>query len=263
MNQMLKDMYELFSIIGPSGKEEAVANYLEPRLVQLLDWVGRDEYGNLLGELKVGSGEGKAILLSAHMDTVDFLVPGRRIEVDGLIFRSTSAILGGDDRAGIAIVLEVLRQLKDSSFDGVIKVAFTREEEIGRVGSQQIPHKWLQEVELAIVADRKGSRDIVISCGDWYEFCDPEVGQFFERMGESIGMDDWRAVAGGISDAMTFASYGIPSVNLSAGYYNPHTDQEYVDAAACYKTVLLILEALEQSHSIPCVTAGNTLIGRI
>jgi di/tripeptidase len=80
-------------------------------------------------------------------------------------------------------------------------------------------------------------------------------------MGERAGMSGWRAVAGGISDAMTFASRGIPSVNLSAGYYYPHTEQEYVDAAASFETALLILEALHHSDEIPHVTRRNSTPG--
>src|SRR3970040_1993282 len=60
-----------------------------------------------------GTKPGEPILLSAHMDTV---VPGRGIkpirEADRIRTDGTT-ILGGDDKSGIAIILEVLRVLKE------------------------------------------------------------------------------------------------------------------------------------------------------
>lgn len=53
-------------------------------------------------------------------------------------------------------------------------------------------------------------------------------------------MDDWKIIPGGISDAMVFLVYGIPSVNLSAGYKNEHQETETVDYKSTFETVLLV-----------------------
>jgi putative aminopeptidase FrvX len=169
------------------------------------------------------------------------------------IWYSSSGPLGADDLAGIAIILDVLRNLNQTpSFQGRLKLAFTREEEIGRIGSEQIDPFWLEDVQLCIVVDRKGSRDIVVR-NSRMRFCDPRFGDYFEAIGTMCGMSGWQAVQGGISDAVTFASYGIPSVNLSAGYEYEHTDEEYVNVIHCKETIQLIVQSLLSFHTAGCL----------
>lgn len=239
---MKQQLIELLNITAHSGNEKPVRKYLQPILSELLDRVIVDDYGNLLGEKIIGTGDGATILLSAHMDTVKGVLANRKlIEKDGKISASKGA-LGADDRAGIAIILEVLRNLgKLKSFNGVIKVAFSRQEEVGCVGAEKIDTKWYQDADLAIVVDRRGNRDIVVGCGT--AFCSDEVGLFMEEVSALAEMD-WKCVEGGISDAMVFSHNGVNSINLSAGYYNEHTDKEYVVLSQMKDTVKLILQTI-------------------
>ncbi|MED4785231.1 M20/M25/M40 family metallo-hydrolase [Brevibacillus choshinensis] len=245
MKKIEAELLELLQIVGPSGEEEEVVRYMKPRMEQVLERVYLDSYSNLLGELVCGSGAGPTILLCAHMDTVNWMVPGRQVLRDGDVFTSSAGILGADDRAGMAIVMAVVRNVGATNFHGRLKLAFTREEEIGRYGSKAMDRAWLNDVDLAVVVDRRGNRDIVTSRGNIQPFCDPSVGAFFEHAGTAAGMPDWRAVQGGISDACTFASYGINSVNLSAGYLYEHTEKERVDLNWVKETTKLILTALD------------------
>jgi putative aminopeptidase FrvX len=241
MKNLRKQLLKLLSIHGVSGQETNVRSYLKPILEHKMDSVKIDSYGNLLAEKKVGNGQGATVLLSAHMDTVKGVLADRElIEKNGTISSSEGA-LGADDRAGIAIILTVLNNINKLGFDGTIKIAFSREEEIGCVGSSKIDPYFYKDVDLAIVVDRRGSRDIVVGCG--MAFCSNEVGHFMEDVSKMADMD-WKATEGGISDAMTFAEEGVNSVNLSAGYYNEHTDKEYVVLAEMRDTVRLILQAI-------------------
>lgn len=244
MKKMRKQFIKLLNIHAVSGNEKPVRDYLKPILNDILDTVWVDNYGNLLGEVMVGTGEGATILLSAHMDTVQGVRKDRKLVYSdgGDIISSSVGALGADDRAGIAIIMEVLRNLKDTKFNGTIKVAFSREEEIGCVGSKQINSQWYADADLAIVVDRRGSRDIVTGC--YGAFCCNEVGYFMEGVSASIGMN-WRAVEGGVSDAYTFSGKGVNSINLSAGYYGEHTDKECVSLAEMGDTVRLINATLD------------------
>lgn len=239
--QMRKQLVKLLGIHGVSGDEGKVRDYLKPILTQKMDEVEVDSYGNLLATKKIGDGNGATILLSAHMDTVRGVVADRQlIEKDGVISSSRGA-LGADDRAGIAVILEVLRNIEQLSFTGTLKIAFSREEEIGCVGASKIDTNWYKDVDLAIVVDRRGNRDVVVGC--YQAFCSDAVGNFFEEVSKMQGMD-WKAVEGGVSDAMTFSKNGINSVNLSVGYRNEHTDKEYVVLEDMRDTVRLIMQAL-------------------
>lgn len=240
MKLMRKQLLDLLSIHATSGNEAPVREYLIPILEKLTDTVIVDAYGNLLAEKKVGTGNGATVLLSAHMDTVKGVLADRKVLESKGILISDFGALGADDRAGIAIILTVLRNLsKLSSFNGTVKIAFSREEEIGCVGADKIDLDWYKGTDLAIVVDRKGNRDIVVGCG--MAFCSDSVAYFMEDVAKLIEQD-WKATEGGISDAMSFAQEGINSVNISAGYMNEHTDKEFVSLNDMKDSARLIMQ---------------------
>lgn len=243
MKTLRNQFIELLNIHGTSGNEKPVRDYLKPILTELMDSVKVDDYGNLLADKKCGNGNGATVLLSAHMDTVKGVLADRElIETEDGIIMSNKGVLGADDRGGIAIILTVLRNLNKLNFNGHIKVSFSREEEIGCVGASKIDPDWYaNDTDLAIVVDRRGNRDIVVGCG--MAFCSDSVGYFMEDVSKMADMD-WKAVEGGISDAMVFAEHGINSINLSAGYMNEHTENEYASLKDMGDTVKLILQTI-------------------
>ena len=126
------------------------------------------------------------------MDTYDRIEEGREIIEEGIILSSSSGILGADDRSGIAIILEVLSRIHQSNFNGTIKFAFTVEEEIGLCGSREIDPEFMNDIDAAIVVDRRGARDIVTSYANIFPFCSEEFGVKFEKAGVLAGMPDWK-----------------------------------------------------------------------
>lgn len=244
-----KELLELLLIQAPSGKEEKVREYLIPILDSgLVDSFEVDKAGNLLGTKKCGTGEGATVMLSAHMDSVSNVKKDRVLMESNGMFFSTKGVLGADDRAGIAVVLGALRQVESTGFNGTIKVAFPVSEEIGCVGSSAMDVAWYEDVDLAIVIDRRGSRDIVTGCSTPWNFCSKEVGAFFEECSAMLDMD-YKSCGGGVSDAMTFSSNGVHSVNLSAGYYNEHSSDEYVVIEQTQDTLKLVVQALAVINS--------------
>lgn len=239
-------LIELLNIHAISGYEKPVRDYLEPILTDIMDETIIDDYGNLLGILKVGAGNGATVLLSAHMDTVAGVRKDKIVLESSGIVRAELAdgsktLLGADDRAGIAIALEVLKSIPNS-FNGTIKVAFTKEEEIGCIGVEHIDMTFLDDIDIAIIIDRKSNRDIVV--GNEMAFCSDAVGNFFEQVSAGLEMD-WKCVRGGISDATSLSTRGINSVNISAGYQNEHTVNEFVSIHNMMETVKLISHSLE------------------
>ncbi|WP_317890846.1 M20/M25/M40 family metallo-hydrolase [Paenibacillus arenilitoris] len=242
----------LLNIPGVSGREELIRLALWNRLIHIADELFVDHAGNLCAA--VPCGEGPTVLLSAHMDLYEELAEGRQIVQEGHLLRSTAGILGADDRAGIAVILEVARTIRRTRFAGTLKLAFTVREEIGLVGSRQLDPRFMTDIDAAVVADRRGTRDIVTSYAGRIPFCPASYGQLFERAGALAGMPDWKTTAGGSSDAGVYAQqFGIPSVNLSVGYRNEHTELETVDCAAAFETAVLIGTALH--HRL--ITGGD------
>lgn len=243
--QFKEKLIKLLNIPGESRNEHDIRHVLEKKLRKLASYQFTDQKGNLLGYVQCGVGP--TILLSAHMDTYERIKADREIIENGHILRSSKGILGADDRAGIAIIMEVISRVHKTNFNGTLKFALTVEEEIGLQGSVEMDREFIKDVDAAIVLDRKGTRDIVTSFFGMVPYCKAEFGQLFTKAGHLAGMHDWKVTYGGSSDARVFAEKGIPSVNLSVGYGNEHTDQEFVDYRAAYDTVRLVEMVLHKN----------------
>ena len=138
---------ELVRIDSLSRKEGVIAS----RLREILEGLGGAVYvdgagaavggetGNLVAHFDGNADSAEPMLLSAHMDTV---APGEGVVpvVDGDVIRSDgTTVLGGDDKSGIAIILEVLEALREEALPhGHIDVVFTICEEVGLLGAKHL-----------------------------------------------------------------------------------------------------------------------------
>jgi tripeptide aminopeptidase len=150
---------ELIQIDSPSGEEDAMDAEVSSRLESMGLKVSHDSFNNVIARL---SGEGAPVMLSAHLDTVE---PGRGIEplVDGGVLRSDgSTILGGDCKAGVAIVLEgLIAAMESNSGNRAIEVVFTRHEEGGLVGAHHLDFSMVAAKE-GVVFDGEGPPNRII-----------------------------------------------------------------------------------------------------
>lgn len=248
---------ELLSIQGESGNEGRIRNVVKEKLAPYVDFITVDRHGNLLAEKTYKTGNGPTILLNAHLDTVEEFVENRSIVKEDGIWSSSEGILGADDRAGVAVLLTLAETLHHkSTFSGKIKFVFTIEEEIGLMGAKKVDEYFLWGTDAAIVVDRRGTGDIVTSCGGFIPFCDEAYGELIEKVAKEAGVNGWQCTQGGSSDTRIWAQHGIQSVNLSAGYNNEHMDAEYLDIRACYGTVQLIQAVLGKSQELRQVLNG-------
>ncbi len=139
--RMIKQFMEMVQIESESGNEANFINYLEKEYQKLGAQTQQDSYGNLVAKLPAKGCEGKdPVLLSCHADTVK---PGVGIEpilVDGVIRSKGDTILGSDDKAGIAEMLEALRI---AEVRPPVEVAISREEEIGLFGVKNLDYSLL------------------------------------------------------------------------------------------------------------------------
>ncbi|WP_078427633.1 M20/M25/M40 family metallo-hydrolase [Alkalihalobacterium alkalinitrilicum] len=248
---------QLLNIPGVSGNEERVRKFVIEKLTPYVDHISVDRAGNVLAEKIYRGGHGPVILFNAHLDTVYEIEPGRKIVKNGNTWSSSKGILGADDRAGIAVLLHTAEYLSQhSSFSGKVKFIFTVEEECGLVGAREVDEYFLWGTDAAIVVDRRGTGDIVTSCGGYFPFCHPQYGAFFEEIAVIEGLNGWATTKGGSSDTRIWAEHSIESVNLSAGYRNEHTEEEILDVEACYGTAQLLEEVLRNDKKLRAVLRG-------
>ncbi|WKA53180.1 M20/M25/M40 family metallo-hydrolase [Planococcus shixiaomingii] len=245
-----KNLEECLLIDGESGNEGAIRGHVLEKMKPLVDRVTLDQKGNILAQKVYGQGSGPVILLNAHLDTVCGFEENREIVKDGTIWTSSYGILGADDRAGVAVLLELAKRLTKFGFNGTVKFIFTVEEEIGLKGAKEVAEYFLWDVDAAFVVDRRGTGDIVTSCGGSINFCDEAFGTFVEEVAKNANLESWHCTAGGSSDTRIWASHGIQSVNLSVGYMNEHTEDEVLDVEACYGTFKLLSRVFEEANEL-------------
>lgn len=141
---------ELCEIDSPSRREGQIAAHLKERFVALgADFIYEDssaektgsEVGNLIIRFDGNLPNQEGIYFSCHMDTVE---PADGVEVarNGDVFTSKGdTILGGDDKTGIAAVLELLTMLKENNTPHpMIEIVITTCEEIGLRGAKHLEY---------------------------------------------------------------------------------------------------------------------------
>ncbi len=130
--RMVRQFMEMVRIDSESGNEARFMAYLLGEVKALGAAAALDGYGNLIASFPAkGSGNAEPVLLSCHGDTVR---PGVGIEpvLEGGTIRSKGdTILGADDKAGIAEVLETLRV---ATVRPPVEFAVSRQEEVGLLG---------------------------------------------------------------------------------------------------------------------------------
>ena len=166
--RLVEHFCQLVRIDSESTNEKQIAETLAEQLGDLGFTVhklpvpkhisnGFNVYARLDGK-KDGS-----ILMSCHMDTV---TPGIGIEPiieDGVIRSKGNTILGGDDKSGIAAIMEAVRCIQAQDVPHkTIELAFTVYEEGGLHGSKNFDMSFV-ESEQAIVLDSGGAIGTIIT----------------------------------------------------------------------------------------------------
>lgn len=149
---------ELAAIPSPSGQEEAVAERVRAYLRDLGADVETDEAGNLLARLAATDGEdGDAVFLCAHLDTVPPTGPLEPVVEDGVVRNAGGTILGADDKAAVAAILEATRLLlAEGRPHAGVELLFTTREETGLEGARAFDVSRLR-ARLGVVYDYSGS----------------------------------------------------------------------------------------------------------
>jgi len=125
----------LCRIPSPFGREQDIAAHVTGELAAMGVAVERDARGNLLSQIR-GRSE-RTILLCAHLDTVDVHGPIEPVVVDGGWENAHDTILGADNKAAVAVLLEIARRTSVEGAPVGIELLFTLSEEDGLAGAKE------------------------------------------------------------------------------------------------------------------------------
>ena len=242
--QLLKRLYNIYS---PSGKEEKMVKFLCSYIRQLPGNISmsKDKFGNLY--VVKGESESYPCLVS-HIDQVSHCNHSKdfkAIETRDIIFGYSPKNrrfenLGADDKNGVFICLECLKK------HDAIKVVFFREEEVGCRGSSEAMMSFFDDIRFVIQPDRKGNSDLITNIS-YSELCS-------EKFLEEVEPEKWgyREENGLMTDVLTLKEngLGVSCINVSCGYYNPHTDEEVTVKKDLMKSLSFIEHIIEDCTDV-------------
>jgi putative aminopeptidase FrvX len=224
--EILKSMYKINS---KSGQEDELKMYLyeilstEPFKSTCV--VQEDKKGNMYITKGVYS---KYPCFVAHLDEVH--TPLKHgfdvIEHKGILFGFSertkhSTGIGADDKNGIFVCLNMLEKL------AYCKVAWFVEEETGCQGSSKADMDFFTDCLWVVQPDRKGAGDLITKIS-YRDICSTKFRKDVMKIAKNYG---YKPENGMMTDVETLVDngIGISCVNMSCGYYYPHSDNECTD----------------------------------
>lgn len=195
-----------------------------------------DQYGNIfIGFNKKSAG---LPILVAHTDNV---LGDNKEPVFDLSCRYIKGVhngIGFDDKAGIMAIITLWQYFKEQKF----RIIFPANEEVGGVGSENMADDWFVDAKWILELDRKGNNDFIQTSGGT-RLCSDEFAQKFIDMG-------FKKAEGVFTDVnvMKPRADWVNMANLSIGYYEPHTDKEYLDTVAFEKIINKVAQFIEKDY---------------
>ena len=181
--RLVNTFKKLVRIDSPSYHEARVIKYLKKELrakgIQSYE-VGRvqgGETGSLAAYIPGRGATRPCILLNAHVDTV---APGKKIrpiDKKGYIYTDGSTILGADNKAGVAAILEIIRTLKEKKLPHPpLRIIFTIAEETGLQGAKVLPDK-VMKADFGLTLDGGDIEKVVCKAPTQYSLAATIIGR--------------------------------------------------------------------------------------
>lgn len=155
---------QLVRIDSGRENEAEIARFVAHRLEELgAEFVTIDDAGQRLGGSGgnvfarfAGTVSAPPVLLSAHLDTVAPTTNLRLVQTPDAIATDGTTILGADDKAGVALILEAIQTLRERRFSyPPLEIVFTIREEKGLLGAKAFDKSRLR-ARYGIVVDGAG-----------------------------------------------------------------------------------------------------------
>ena len=226
--------FEEFCYLTQKGVKEYMKSYLTSKKYDVID---EDGFLYAKGDVPV--------LLVAHMDTVHKELCTKIIKSKDVLYSPQG--IGGDDRCGVFIIANIVKNHHCS-------VVLLEDEEIGTVGAKKFAQtEYIKNlgVNFMIEFDRKGRDDAV------FYTCDNK--DFTKHVLDNTG---YKQQVGSFTDISVLMPVSkLCGVNLSCGYYNPHTTNEYVVYTEMFETIAAAEELITAECEKPFEYVAKTYGG--
>lgn len=235
LQRLISTLYVQTKTYNTTEMQEFIINFCENLDVKLI---------NDAGNIYITKGESDTYpCIVAHTDTVHDLVAffeiyksgNRLFSIDGDSMERVG--IGGDDKVGVFVALEMLLTQE------YCKVAFFKDEEHGCLGSREADMEFFDDVCFVLQCDRAGYNDFIHEIN----FVELYDNAFSEAISPILTKYKRKEKCGGLTDVMQLKENGLKvcCANMSCGYYDPHTDNEFVDIDDVNSTLKLVEELFD------------------
>ena len=136
-DRLQETFLRLLRIDSYHGHEDRIVQVLEPMLHAAGLTTKVDDHGNLIATWDAQDSDAKPLMLNAHMDTVWPTPDMEPVVTDEGVASDGSSVLGADDKAGVAAIVEGVQAVADAGLPhGPIELVFTVGEDVGHIGSR-------------------------------------------------------------------------------------------------------------------------------
>lgn len=171
--KLLNTFLAMVRINSPSGGEGEMREYLTDRLNALGLAYTVDPKGNVIAEVpRYGCDHDDVLVLSGHMDVVppclDIQPVIEDLDGDRIIQSDKTTVLGADDKAGLAPILETVAFALEHDLPRPrLRLIFTVEEETGLSGAKRLSDDVLR-AGFAATFDHTGKQGVIINQAPTY-----------------------------------------------------------------------------------------------
>lgn len=284
--RLVNDFLELVVVPGATKNERQIADKIKSELAEMDLEAFEDDAGSKIGgnagNLIVnipGNVEGApSLLFAAHMDTVPLAEGVTPVMEDGYIKSDGTTALGGDNRAGVAEILEAVREVKENNLPhGDLQLLFTVGEEGGLLGARAMDPKHLTAdygfavdvfeanqlytqgrhllvdgqkpigeehfTHEGVAAAKEAARNAPVVPPEHLRLTEDEekiMGLAADSM-QDLGFEpEFKRIEWAGTDAIALRQHGMNAISLGAGEDRPHSRSERVEVNDLIRSTQLI-----------------------
>ena len=285
-DRLLNDFLELVKIPGASRDERLIADKIKSEVAEMGLGAFEDDAGAKIGgnagNLIVnvpGNVEGApSLLFAAHMDTVPLAVGVKPKIEDGYVVTDGTTALGADNRAGVAEILEAVREVREQNLPhGDIQMFFSVAEEAGLKGALAVNPELLT-ADYGFAVDvfeanqlytqgrhllgngeepigekdfthegvhkaKEAARNAPVIPPEHLRLTDDEkkiMGLAVDAMHDLGFKPEFKRIEWAGTDAIAFRRHGMNAISLGAGENQPHSRSEKIEIADLQRSTQLI-----------------------
>lgn len=240
--ELLKQLYGVYS---PSENEKRMRKFIRRWIAANVP--DADMVTDVAGNLLVVRGACDTYpCVVAHMDQVQDLHSKDFVTLDshGVLMgyspkNHRQEGLGADDKNGVWVALRCLEKYS------VMKCAFFVGEEVGCIGSGKVDMAFFSDCRFVLQCDRRNAHDLITDV--WGRMASDEF-----IMATGYAEYGYAPTKGAMTDVATLHSRGlaVSVLNISCGYYEPHTDCEFTVFAELVNCLGFVCHVIENCTEV-------------